>query len=97
MASRTTLIRYIKPLSPVLRTHYRSLTNSELASFADFQETQAGEWFEHTVSKGFEEVISKTVKALKHGLKNLKRRHSEKLVFMIPISVALNLQFYLDE
>ena len=51
---------------------YRSLTNSELASFADFQETQAGEWFEHAVSKGFEEVISKTVKALKQGLKNLK-------------------------
>ncbi len=47
---------------------YKSLTDQELESLAKFQETEAGEWFENTASKCFEQVIIKTVKALNNGL-----------------------------
>ncbi len=56
---------------------YRSLTDPELESLAKFQKTEAGPWFENTVSRGFEQIIRRTVKALDHGLRNLKDRSTK--------------------
>ncbi|MGC8602297.1 MAG: DUF2059 domain-containing protein [Desulfomonilaceae bacterium] len=53
---------------------YRSLTDLELESFAEFQETQAGECFEIAVTRGFKQVIIMIINALDHGLRNLKAR-----------------------
>ncbi len=56
---------------------YRSLTDPELESLTKFQETEVGAWFENTVYRGFEQVIIKTIKALDHGLRNLKDRSTK--------------------
>jgi len=53
---------------------YRSLTDPELESFAEFQETEVGAWFENKVSRGFEQVIIKMVEALDRGLINSQDR-----------------------
>lgn len=49
---------------------FRSLSNAELEALIKFHESQEGTWFQTTVSKAFEKIITETIRSIEQELGN---------------------------